>query len=53
MGRLHVPFRDCVEQDINYFSWASGSPYFKRSSVEFFVKFREIDFISFICLVDG
>ena len=29
------PFRECVENVINYFSWAGGSPYFKQSSVEF------------------
>ena len=29
------PFRECVENVITCFSWAGGSPYFKRSSAEF------------------
>ena len=29
------PFRKNVENIINYFSWAEGSPYFKRSFVKF------------------
>ena len=48
-----MPFRDCVKYVINCFSWAGGSPYFKRSSAEFSAEFKEIDFISFIHLVDG
>ena len=31
----NFPFRECVENVINYFSWARGSPYFKQSSIEF------------------
>ena len=29
------PFRECVENVMNCFFWARGSPYFKRSSIEF------------------
>ena len=27
-------------------SWAGGSPYFKRSSVEFSIEFRELEYFS-------
>ena len=37
------PIRECVENVINYFSWAGGNPYFKWSSVEFSEKFLELE----------
>ena len=34
------PIWECVENITNCFSWARGSSYFKRSSVEFSVEFK-------------
>ena len=31
----------------NCFSWAGGRLYFKRSSVEFLVEFRELEYLFF------
>ena len=41
------PIGECVENLINYFSWVGGSSYFKRSSVEFSVEFRELECFSY------
>ena len=34
----------------NCFSWAGGSPYFKRSSVEFLAEFKKLEYFFFLDL---
>ena len=41
------PTGECVENPINCFSWAGGSPYFKQSSVEFSIEFRGLECFSY------
>ena len=35
---------ECVENLINCFSWAGGSSYFKRSSAEFSIEFKVLEY---------
>ena len=55
MVLLAAQLRACVELNfyINYFSWTGGCPFYKRSSIEFSVEFRELDYFIELFMLSG
>ena len=46
-------FWDCVENFINYFSWAGGSLNFKRNSAEISVEYLELEYFLSVGVMIG